>query len=61
MKVVQLAEILEVRHCMFVIGPAGCGKSAVIRTLVAAWNCLGKPTRSEVLNPKSIDRRELFG
>jgi dynein heavy chain len=39
--VVQVTEILEVRHCMFVIGPAGSGKSAVIRTLGATWNALG--------------------
>jgi len=61
MKVIQLAEILEVRHCMFVIGPAGCGKTAVIKTLVAAWNFMGDQTKAEYLNPKSIERRELFG
>jgi len=47
MKVVQMAEILEVRHCMFVIGPAGCGKSAVIKTLVAALNKLGQLSKAE--------------
>jgi dynein heavy chain len=45
--VVQVTEILEVRHCMFVIGPAGSGKSAVIRTLGATWNALGMPTKIE--------------
>ena len=33
--IVQVIEILEMRHCMFVIGPAGSGKSEVIRTLGA--------------------------
>jgi len=47
LKVVQMAEILEVRHCMFVIGPAGCGKSAVIKTLVATWNKMDFLTRAE--------------
>jgi len=47
MKVVQMAEILEVRHCMFVIGPAGCAKSAVIKTLVAALNKLGQLSKAE--------------
>lgn len=56
-----MAEILEVRHCMFVIGPAGCGKSAVIKTLVAALNHKGQPSKVEFLNPKSIERKELFG
>ena len=45
--VVQVTEILEVRHCMFVIGSAGYGKSAVIRTLGATWNALGIPTKIE--------------
>ena len=44
---VQVTEILEVRHCMFIIGPAGCGKSAVIRTLGATWNAMGSPTKIE--------------
>jgi dynein heavy chain len=34
LKVVQLQEILGVRHCVFIIGPPGCGKSAVWKTLV---------------------------
>jgi len=57
--VVQVTEILEVRHCMFVIGPAGSGKSAVIRTLGATCNALGQPTKMEFLNPKAINRNEL--
>jgi dynein heavy chain len=58
---VQLTEILEVRHCMFVIGPAGSGKSAVIRTLGATWNALNNESRLEYLNPKAITRFELYG
>jgi dynein heavy chain len=34
LKVIQMAEILEVRHCIFVVGPPGCGKSAVWQTLL---------------------------
>jgi len=33
-KVVQLKEILDVRHCVFVLGPTGSSKSAVWKTLV---------------------------
>ena len=57
----QLTEILEVRNCMFVIGPAGSGKSAVIRTLGATWNALNNESRLEYLNPKAITRFELYG
>ena len=28
LKVVQLGELLAIRHCVFVMGPAGCGKSS---------------------------------
>jgi len=34
LKIVQLYEILGVRHCVFIIGPPGCGKSAVWKTLI---------------------------
>jgi len=32
---------------MFIIGPAGSGKSAVIRTLGATYNALGMQTKIE--------------
>ncbi|NXC22960.1 DYH17 protein, partial [Corythaeola cristata] len=32
LKVVQLEELLQVRHSVFVIGNAGCGKSQVAAT-----------------------------
>jgi dynein heavy chain len=35
LKVIQTKDILVVRHCMFIIGPPGSGKSAV-------WKCLAK-------------------
>lgn len=65
-KVVQLAEILEVRHCCFVIGPPGCGKTAVWKTLAKT---LGKPEKGsdkeiceyDTLNPKAVTSDELFG
>lgn len=45
LKVVQLEELLQVRHSVFVIGNAGCGKSQVAATCVPevcsslAWGC----------------------
>ena len=33
LKVVQLSELLEIRHCVFVMGPPGSGKSATWKTL----------------------------
>ena len=36
LKVVQLSELLEIRHCVFVMGPPGAGKSSVWKTLAKA-------------------------
>jgi len=33
LKVVQLSELLEIRHCVFTMGPPGAGKSSVWKTL----------------------------
>ena len=33
-KCIDLCEILKVRHCVFIIGPPGCGKTSVWRTLL---------------------------
>ena len=33
-KCIDLADILDVRHCMFIVGPAGCGKTTVWKTLL---------------------------
>ena len=36
LKVVQLGELLEIRHCVFVMGNPGAGKSATWKTLAKA-------------------------
>lgn len=33
-KCIDTSDILEVRHCMFIIGPPGCGKTTVWKTLL---------------------------
>ena len=33
-KCIDCSDILEVRHCMFIIGPPGCGKTTVWKTLM---------------------------
>ena len=76
LKSVQLGELLEIRHCVFVMGPAGCGKSKAWQILAQAKNEAqqrfthlfpnqstkdgGKVTAKDV-NPKSIETSELYG
>jgi dynein heavy chain len=61
LKITQLREIFEVRWSVFLLGPAGCGKSAVWRTLQRAQNNYGERTQSKPINPKSVTRNELYG
>ena len=62
-KVLQLQEILDVRHSVMLLGPAGCGKTAVWKTLSACHN-VGKAKHVAVyesISPKSVSTNELFG
>jgi Cdc6-like AAA superfamily ATPase len=59
--VVQLEELLEVRHSVFVVGNAGTGKTQVWKTLFQAYqNMKRKPVFND-LNPKAVTNDELFG
>eukprot|EP00072_Mus_musculus_P068674 XP_017170437.1 PREDICTED: dynein heavy chain 11, axonemal isoform X3 [Mus musculus] len=61
LKVVQLEELLAVRHSVFVVGNAGTGKSKILRTLNRTYvNMKQKPVWSD-LNPKAVTTDELFG
>eukprot|EP01022_Parablepharisma_sp_SALTPOND_P010884 TRINITY_DN144_c0_g3_i1.p1 TRINITY_DN144_c0_g3~~TRINITY_DN144_c0_g3_i1.p1 ORF type:complete len:4665 (-),score=723.90 TRINITY_DN144_c0_g3_i1:29991-43985(-) len=61
LKCIQLAEILEVRHCCFIIGPAGSGKTEAWRVLANSMTHIGQETLCEVVNPKAFNSRELYG
>ncbi|XP_033840356.1 dynein heavy chain 9, axonemal isoform X2 [Periophthalmus magnuspinnatus] len=61
LKVVQLEELLAVRHSVFVIGNAGTGKSQVLRALQRTYqNTKRRPVWAD-LNPKAVTNDELFG
>uniref|UniRef100_H2Y9A0 Dynein axonemal heavy chain 11 n=1 Tax=Ciona savignyi TaxID=51511 RepID=H2Y9A0_CIOSA len=59
--IVQLEELLAVRHSVFVIGNAGAGKSQILKTLHETYKGLGKKAVWNDLNPKAITTDELFG
>ncbi|CAB1446422.1 unnamed protein product, partial [Pleuronectes platessa] len=61
LKVVQLEELMSVRHSVFVVGNAGTGKSQILRVLHKTYvNLKRRPVWND-LNPKAVDRDELFG
>lgn len=52
LKISQLRELFVVRWSVFLLGPAGCGKSAIWRTLMKAQNIFGEKTIYKPINPK---------
>nr|XP_006635186.1 PREDICTED: dynein heavy chain 9, axonemal isoform X1 [Lepisosteus oculatus] len=61
LKVVQLEELLAVRHSVFVVGNAGTGKSQVMKSLNKTYqNMKRRPVWAD-LNPKAVTNDELFG
>ncbi|XP_014229978.1 dynein beta chain, ciliary-like [Trichogramma pretiosum] len=61
LKVVQLEELLFVRHSVFIIGFAGTGKSQVWKTLFRTYHNLKRKPMYNDLNPKAVTNDELFG
>ncbi|KAJ7405899.1 dynein axonemal heavy chain 9 [Willisornis vidua] len=61
LKVVQLEELLMVRHSVFVVGNAGTGKSQVMRSLHKTHQILKRRPVWTDLNPKAVTNDELFG
>ena len=61
LKCVQFYEILQVRHCMFIVGNAGSAKTTIWKILADALNYLGHKTIYEFADPKAVTSDELFG
>ncbi|CAK8676513.1 unnamed protein product [Clavelina lepadiformis] len=61
LKIVQLEELLSVRHSVFVIGGAGTGKSRILRSLNKTYQNLKRKPVWVDLNPKAVTNNELFG
>jgi dynein heavy chain len=61
LKCVQLSEILEVRHSVFIIGNPGSAKTSVWKILANSYTASGRETIFENADPKSVTSDELFG
>ncbi|XP_062330264.1 dynein axonemal heavy chain 17-like [Osmerus eperlanus] len=61
LKVVQLEELMAVRHSVFIIGNAGTGKSKVMRSLSRTYLNMKRKAVVVDLDPKAVTCDELFG
>jgi len=61
LKIVQLGELLAIRHCVFTMGPPGAGKSTTWKMLSKANDKEGNKTTWVDLNPKVTSTNELYG
>lgn len=52
LRVLQLHELLRVRHSVFLLGKAGTGKTQVWRTLLRAYTLMGLNPICSNLDPK---------
>ncbi|CAF1186132.1 unnamed protein product [Adineta steineri] len=61
LKVVQLKELFEVRHSVFIVGNAGTGKSQIWKTLNRLYSNQKRRPVAIDLDPKAVTNNELFG
>ncbi|GIQ81853.1 dynein heavy chain [Kipferlia bialata] len=61
LKVVQLEELLEVRHSVFILGDAGVGKTQCWKMLAKTYQDMGRKILHPVINPKAVTTKELYG
>jgi dynein heavy chain 1 len=61
-KVLQLNQVLDMRHGVMVVGPVGSGKTAALQVLLEALERVDN-TKGEmyVIDPKAIDKEGLYG
>ena len=63
LKCLQLEELLRIRHCVFVMGPAGAGKSSCWKMLAGGLTISNPQNKVKVvdLNPKVLPTEDLYG
>lgn len=61
LKIVQLGELLEIRHCVFIMGNPGSGKTTTWKMLAKANTANNNKTTIQDLDPKTISTKDLYG
>jgi dynein heavy chain 1, cytosolic len=61
-KILQLKQVMEMRHGVMVVGPVGVGKSAALKVLLQVLEKLdGVKGDMYVIDPKAISKERLYG
>ena len=61
-KILQLKQVLEMRHGVMAVGPSGVGKSSALRVLLHALEKTdGTKGEMYVIDPKAMDKEGLYG
>ena len=61
-KILQLRQVIEMRHGIMVVGPVGVGKSAALKVLLQALEKVdGTKGDMYVIDPKAINKEKLYG
>jgi dynein heavy chain 1 len=61
-KVLQLKQIIDMRHGVMLVGPSGTGKSTVWHTLLKALAIVdGTKGEFHVIDPKTVKKEKLYG
>jgi dynein heavy chain 1 len=61
-KVLQLNQIMKLQHGIMLVGPTGCGKTMAWRCLLSALSAVdGIKGESYIIDPKAINKEELYG
>ena len=60
-KVIQLRHLYAIHHGIIMVGPAGCGKSAVRKILMDVFGLDGITTKTYLIEPKSMSKDQLYG
>jgi dynein heavy chain 1 len=61
-KILQLKEVLDMRHGVMMVGPSGTGKSTAWRVLLKALSKVdGVKGDFHIIDPKSVKKEKLYG